>query len=542
MHLLLQIDKTDNVAVALHNIEASYTDTQFQITIRQFVKQKQKVTLKKLKKQEPIIMYGVTVGVATQDFLPGELLTETGIAHKTEEYSTAKKEPYTTVLPTSPVWQNATFNGYKRTQNQFGTRNYWLVIPLVFCENNNIQVLQQAFETTLGFSKSSIYKQRVELLSQHFSAHGHLNDFTFQETYTEQPKKMFAQVDGVKFLTHQMGCGGSRSDAKMLCELLAAYVNHPNVGGATILSLGCQNATIQWFKEALYKINPNFSKPLFIEEQQSGTNHQLLTQAIDSTFRGLVEINNCFREATSINNLVLGLKCGGSDGFSGISANPALGHASDILVGAGGSSILAEFPELCGVEQQIINRCTSHATAQKFESLMRDYAQLSESFGNPFSNNPSAGNIADGLLTDAMKSAGAAKKAGHAPIVDALNYAEPLTQKGLNVLCTPGNDVEATTGIAASGATITVFTTGLGTPTGNPITPTIKVSSNSTLFSKMPDVIDFDCGGIIANQQSIEECGVQLLYQIIQTANGTATKAELLHQDDFIPWKKSISV
>jgi altronate hydrolase len=212
------------------------------------------------------------------------------------------------------------------------------------------------------------------------------------------------------------------------------------------------------------------------------------------------------------------------------------------LVGQGGSSILAEFPELCGVEQQLINRCASKAEAQKFETLMRDYAALSESFGNPFHMNPSEGNIKDGLLTDAMKSAGAARKGGDAIISGVLDYTEQLQTNGLHLLCTPGNDVEATTGIAGSGATITVFTTGLGTPTGNPISPMLKVSSNTNLYNSMPDVIDFDCGGIITGTQSIAQCGEALLKKIVAMANGEFTKAELLGQNDFIPWRKSISV
>jgi altronate hydrolase len=241
--------------------------------------------------------------------------------------------------------------------------------------------------------------------------------------------------------------------------------------------------------------------------------------------------------------LVVGLECGGSDGFSGISANPALGYASDILNALGGATVLAEFPELNGIEQELMHRCENEVLAGKFYRLMEDYAKKAEMLGSGFEANPSPGNIKDGLITDAIKSAGAAKKGGTAPIVDVLDYTEPVTNYGLNLLCTPGGDVESTTALAGSGANIIVFTTGLGTPTGNPIAPVIKVSSNTRLYEKMQDLIDLDAGPIIGGHSSVEEVGEQILEYIIQVASGKVqTKAQQLGQDDFIPWKRDISL
>ena len=237
------------------------------------------------------------------------------------------------------------------------------------------------------------------------------------------------------------------------------------------------------------------------------------------------------------------MECGGSDGFSGISANPALGVVSDIFAALGGKTILAEFPELCGVEQEIVNRCVEEKDAVRFLQLMKAYEKSVVDAGSGFDMNPSPGNIKDGLITDAMKSAGAAKKGGTSPVVNVLDYGEYISKQGLNLLCTPGNDVESTTALVGSGANIVLFTTGLGTPTGNPITPVIKVSSNSELAEKMSDIIDIDTGAVIRGEKSIEEMGEDMLELIIKVASGKLkTKAMLLDQNDFIPWRRGVSL
>ena len=206
-------------------------------------------------------------------------------------------------------------------------------------------------------------------------------------------------------------------------------------------------------------------------------------------------------------------------------------------------SILAEFPELCGVEQNLIDRCVDDSLGERFSGMMKAYAARAEAVGTGFDMNPSPGNIKDGLITDAMKSAGAVKKGGTSPVVDVLDYPEYATKPGLNLLCTPGNDVEAVTGQVGAGANIVLFTTGLGTPTGNPITPVMKLATNSALAHRMSDIIDFDCGTIVSGEKTIEQSGEAILETIIQVACGEKrTKAEMLHQDDFIPWKRGISL
>jgi altronate hydrolase len=329
-----------------------------------------------------------------------------------------------------------------------------------------------------------------------------------------------------------------------LAELLAGYVNNPNVAGATVLSLGCQHLQIDIFKKALQRINPNFKKPVLIyEQQQMGTVDHMLNTIIADSFTAIATANNTSRKPAPLSKLRLGLECGGSDGFSGISANPVLGYVSDVLAALGGTPILSEFPELCGVEQELADRCVNEAKANKFLELMNNYEDAATAAGSGFDMNPSPGNIKDGLITDAMKSAGAAKKGGTSPITDVLDYGEYVSRPGLNLLCTPGNDVESTTGLVGSGANLVVFTTGLGTPTGNPIAPVVKISSNTSLATRMPDIIDLDTGPVITGEKSIETVGEELLNYLIDIASGkTMAKADILGQYDFIPWKRGVSL
>jgi altronate hydrolase len=316
------------------------------------------------------------------------------------------------------------------------------------------------------------------------------------------------------------------------------------VGGITVLSLGCQNLQVQDFLSDLKKHNPDFDKPLYIfEQQQSQSEEQLISEAIRKTFEGLIEIDRIERKPATLDKLCIGVKCGGSDGFSGISANPAVGYCSDLMVALGGKVLLAEFPELCGIEQELVDRSADEATARKFIHLMKSFEGMVIKAGSDFSMNPSPGNIKDGLITDAMKSAGAAKKGGTSVIEDVLDYTEPASKPGLSLVCTPGNDVEATTGMAASGATLILFTTGLGTPTGNPVCPTIKISTNSGLARKMSDIIDIDCGSIIEGNKTIEQMGEEILEYCIKAASGSVVpKSVQLNQDDFIPWKRGVSL
>ncbi len=270
----------------------------------------------------------------------------------------------------------------------------------------------------------------------------------------------------------------------------------------------------------------------------------MLQRAICDTFLGVAAANEQTREPCPLSDLVMGVECGGSDGFSGISANPAIGHAADLLAALGGSPVLSEFPELCGVEQSLSDRCVTSELADKFVSLMRAYEGAAQACGSGFDANPSPGNIRDGLITDAIKSAGAAKKGGNSPIVDVVDYGEPIRQRGgLTLCCTPGNDVESTTALAGGGCNVMLFSTGLGTPTGNPVCPTLKISTSTGLATRMRDIIDYDCGPIITGDKTVAQCGEELFEQVIAAASGEyVPKAVALGQDDFLPWKRGVSL
>lgn len=287
----------------------------------------------------------------------------------------------------------------------------------------------------------------------------------------------------------------------------------------------------------LNRKNTGLKKPLIIyEQQQMGTIDEMLSAIIKDSFEAIKKANEIKRKPAPLSKLVVGLECGGSDGFSGISANPTLGHTSDLLFELKGTAILSEFPELCGVEQELFNRCVDEDKANKFLDLMGDFEKSVINAGSGFDMNPSPGNIKDGLITDAMKSAGAAKKGGTSPIEDVLDYGEYVSKSGLNLLCTPGNDVESTTAMVGSGANLVLFATGLGTPMGNPIAPIIKVSTNTEMAKKMPDIIDFETGAIIRGEKSIEDMAEELLDLIIEVASGNVkTKSMLVNQNDFIP-------
>ncbi|MCM8568417.1 altronate dehydratase family protein [Gramella jeungdoensis] len=534
---LIKVHPDDNVAIALIDLWQG-DKIEFEgeeVIILSDVKAKHKITMVDLAKGDKIYMYGVLVGKATEEIKRGDVLTVNNIKHEASQ-TFQKSEVTKWQAPDVSKWKDRTFNGYHRPDGQVGTANTWLFFPLVFCENRNIELLKDVFEKELSFHKSP--KQR-QLLRNLISGKDENTSVEFEEEESE----VFDNIE-VKFITHQGGCGGIRQDSVMLSKLLAGYVNNPNVAGATVLSLGCQNLQIDIFKNSLKEINPDIKKPVLIyEQQQMGTVDEMMNTIIRESFEEIKKANNIQRKPAPLSSLKLGLECGGSDGFSGISANPTLGYVSDVLAALGGSPILSEFPELCGVEQELVNRCVDDETAQKFMDLMKSYEKAAEASGSGFDMNPSPGNIKDGLITDAMKSAGAAKKGGTSPIQAVLDYGEYVSKPGLNLLCTPGNDVESTTGMVGSGANVVVFTTGLGTPTGNPIAPIIKLSSNSILAQRMPDIIDVDAGAVIKGEKTIPEMGEELLEYIIKVASGDiSSKADQLNQNDFIPWKRGVSL
>jgi altronate hydrolase len=545
---VLQLDSRDNVLIALTDLKSGER-VKFggrNYTPPKNVPAKHKFAMRGFGVGDDVIMYGVLVGRAVKPIAAGELLTTSNIHHQAAPFREQSGE-YRWAPPDVSRREHQTFLGYRRSDGQVGTRNYWLVVPLVFCENKNIQVLKQALEEELGFAAPQRYRGQVAELAKLYRE-GQVGKIDVHalpaNAVPAQRSRLFENIDGIRFLLHEGGCGGTREDSNNLCGLIAGYIHHPNVAGATVLSLGCQHAQIAILRDEIRKRNPKFDKPLFIlEQQRSGSESAMMSDTIRQTFVGLVEANKAQRTPAPLADLCVGLKCGGSDGFSGISANPAIGHTADLLVALGGRTILSEFPELCGVEQELINRGKSKSVGNRFIQLMRDYAARAAAVRSGFDMNPSPGNMRDGLLTDAMKSAGAAKKGGTSPVTAVLDYPEYSTEPGLNLQCTPGNDVECVTAQVGAGANVVLFTTGLGTPTGNPIAPVVKLSTNSDLAQRMHDIIDIDTGAVVAGQKTVEHMGEGILDLVIQVANGEIrTKAELNAQEDFIPWKRGVSL
>lgn len=542
----IKLHPRDNVAVALtnlrKNVQVIVEDSR--IILVDDIQIKHKFSLVNLEIADEIIMYGVLVGKVKYPIPEGGLLSTFNVEHASRDFK-IHQTSFTWNKPDTTLFKNSTFNGYHRADGRVGTANYWLVIPLVFCENRNIEELESALVDQLGYGRSNKYSRFTQALLAHYK-NGQETGELSSDTYSiDEPERIvFPNLDGIKFLKHSGGCGGTRDDAQSLCALLAGYITHPNVAGVTVLSLGCQNAQVSLLEYEIKKRDPEFSKPcIILEQQQIGKSDDLLVMAISKTLSGIISIRGQKRVPAPLSKLCIGLECGGSDGFSGISANPAIGYTSDLLVALGASVILSEFPELCGVEQNLIDRCIDPGQAERFELLMKTYNTRAHAAGSGFEMNPSPGNIRDGLITDAIKSAGAAKKGGTSPVTGVLDYTDQVRNPGLNLLCTPGNDVESTTAEVGSGANIVLFTTGLGTPTGNPIVPVIKIATNTSLFERMPDIIDLNTGTIIEGSETIEQAGERILNYLISVASGDIKVAAVINgQADFIPWKRGVSL
>lgn len=504
-------------------------------TLRLFtdVAAKHKLALRDCASGEILHLYGTAVGRSVGAIMAGSAITTGNLAHYacTTQVSARGSAPRW-VGPEVSQWRDRTFMGVVRADGRVGTANVWLVFPLVFCENRNIERLRDALTRALGYADEDLAHYASDLLGGMGS------------TAPASHGRVFPHVDGVRFITHAAGCGGTRGDAHSLCRLLAAYADHPNVAGITVLSLGCQNAQVDLFRQELDRRNPALDKPCLVYEQQAypGGESAMLRAAVRDTLAALADADAVRRTPVPLSHLRVGVKCGGSDGYSGISANAVLGLVSDRLVALGAGALLSEFPELCGMDAAIAARCERREDADRFLRLMQDFESRLVAAGSGFADNPSPGNIRDGLITDAMKSAGAARKGGSSPIVAVCDYAEPAPERGLSLVCAPGNDVESVTALVGAGANLVVFTTGLGTPTGNPIVPVLKVASHSALARRAPELIDFDCGPVL-DGVPLDRMADGLMSRIIAAASGAyATCADRSMQHDFLFWKRDPSL
>ncbi|MBM4315513.1 MAG: altronate dehydratase, partial [Deltaproteobacteria bacterium] len=332
---VLKVHAADNVIVALQDLKRGET-VRCQgkdYRLASDIDAKHKFFAHDMQPGEKVIMYGVLVGMVQQPVSAGGLMTPVNVKHAADPFF-YRPSRYEWTPPDVSRFTGRTFNGYHRSDGRVGTANYWLFIPTVFCQNRNLDVIHDALHEQLGYSVTGKYRQKVKLLAELYARGAEIGpaDLGVKESVAKTDR-LFPHVDGIKFLNHAGGCGGTRQDAALLARLLAAYADHPNVGGVTVLSLGCENLQVQDFMNALKERNPRFDKPLHLfEHQQSQSEEELITAAIRRTFEGLIELNKMERRPAPLSRLSVGVKCGGSDGFSGISANPAVGYCSDLLV------------------------------------------------------------------------------------------------------------------------------------------------------------------------------------------------------------------
>jgi altronate hydrolase len=396
-----------------------------------------------------------------------------------------------------------TFMGFHRPDGRVGTRNFVLIVPTSMCASHEAQ--------------------QISIISE----------------YTLWSQQQFPNVDGVVAIPHNKGCGcqdGSTID--VMLRTLSNYADHPNVGGVILIDLGCEKTNLSVVEKYLLNREEAFDKPVAkIGIQEVGGTQAAIAQGLREVERMLPELNRATREEVSVSELVLGVKCGGSDGFSGISANPSLGRAADMLVRSGGTVLITEVPEFCGAEHVLANRAKDFETGKAVYEMVDWYKDFAAKFGAVLNQNPSAGNKAGGLLNITIKSLGAIAKAGTTRVEGVVGYAETPTNRGLNLMQGPGYDQESTPGLVAAGATVIVFTTGRGTTIGNAIAPVIKLASNSRVFERMSNDLDLSAGGVIDGTESIDEVGGRVFEHIVKVASGAElAKAEIHKHREFQFW------
>jgi altronate hydrolase len=357
--------------------------------------------------------------------------------------------------------------------------------------------------------------------------------------FTLYSREKYPNVDGVVAIPHNKGCGcQDGSTIEVMLRTLSNYADHPNVGGVILIDLGCEKTNLSKVEKYLLNREKAFDKPVFkIGIQDVGGTQAAIQRGLQDVERLLPIVNEINREEFPVSELVLGVKCGGSDGFSGISANPSLGRAADLLVRSGGTVLITEVPEFCGAEHLLANRARDVETGRAVYQMVDWYKDYASKFGAVLNQNPSPGNIAGGLLNITCKSLGAIAKAGTSRVEGVVEYAETPKQRGLNLMQGPGYDQESTPGLVAAGATVVVFTTGRGTTIGNAIAPVIKLASNSPVFERMPHDLDLSAGGVIDGTETIDQVGERVFEHICKVATGEVqAKAEIHKHREFQFW------
>ena len=493
MQKYLKIHSNDNVAVALAPLSKGLivelgSQT---VTLSEDIPQGHKFALTDIKTDEPVIKYGSQIGLAKEDITTGSWIHTHNIRTGLGDLLTYTYEP---IHPEVKKTEERFFDGYRRSNGKVGVRNEIWIIPTVGCVNN---------------VATAIEKQ------------------------AQQYKK--GSIDDIVAFPHPYGCSQMGDDQENTRQILADLVNHPNAGGVLVLGLGCENSNIDELKKHIGDYDERRVRFLVAQECEDE-----IADGIKVVRELAAYAEQFHREPISCSELVIGMKCGGSDGLSGITANPTVGGFSDRLIAMGGSTILTEVPEMFGAETLLMNRCENEALFDKTVTLINDFKEYFKRHGQTIYENPSPGNKKGGISTLEDKSLGCTQKSGTAPVKGVLAYGEPVCTKGLNLLSAPGNDLVAATALAASGAHIVLFTTGRGTPFACPV-PTVKISTNNLLAEKKKNWIDFNCG-VLVDDTPADELADQLLDFVINIASGKKSKSEEAGFHDMAIFKQGVTL
>ena len=499
------VNPNDNVAVVKNAVSAGLAlslPTGDAVVVKQSVPAGHRFSIAEIPSGVFVRQYGQPIGTSL-GIAKGEWVTHDNMTDDVPVVRNLPEDLHTAPPDYFKPEQIETFMGFRRADGRVGTRNYVLIVPTSMCASH---------EAT-----------QISMMSE----------------FMHYSREKFPNVDGVVAIPHNKGCGcqdGSTLDVMM--RTLSNYADHPNVGGVILIDLGCEKTNLSFVEKYLTKREKPIKKPVFkIGIQDVGGTQAAIELGLKEVQRMLPDVNGCVREEFPISELILGVKCGSSDGFSGISANPSLGYCSDLLVRSGGTVLLTEVPEFCGAEHILANRAKDAATGRKIYAMVDWYKDYASKFGAVLNQNPSTGNKAGGLLNITIKSLGAIAKAGTTRIEDCIEYAETPHVRGINLMQGPGYDQESTPGLVAAGATVVVFTTGNGTTIGNAITPVIKLASNNRVYEKMSRDLDVSAGNVIEGTESIVEVGTRLFEHVRRVASGEIqAKAEILKHREFQFW------
>ena len=489
-----KINREDMAAVALKPLEkgTSITVDHTEITLLEDIPQGHKFALCDIVKGTPVVKYGATIGYAKEDILKGNWIHVHNLKTSLGEVLEYRYEP---VPLKGLTGKKASFMGYKRADGTVGVRNELWILPTVGCVSSVAKAIEQ------------------------------------------EAKKRFplGNVEEIVAFAHPYGCSQMGDDQENTRKVLADMIHHPNAGGVLVLGLGCENCNIPVLKEYIGAYDEDRVK--FLQCQDTEDEIEEALALLGDLYKNA---DKCVREECDAGELIIGMKCGGSDGLSGITANPVVGAFSDLLISKGGTTILTEVPEMFGAETILMNRCENREVFEKTVHLINDFKDYFTSHNQTIYENPSPGNKKGGISTLEDKSLGCTQKSGSAPVTDVLKYTERVRKKGLNLLSAPGNDLVASTALAVSGAQIVLFTTGRGTPFAS-LVPTVKISSNSGLSAYKTNWIDFNAGRMVEDKTK-EELAEELFRYIIEVASGKKVKAETAGYHDIAIFKQGVTL